>query len=591
MTTRRHPFFLYVRSLREARPWWLQIILVTGLGLVSVPLGLLNPLPLKLILDNVLGDQALPGWLTWFIGTAPLSRDMLLYGIIGAGILLAVIHLIYSTGEWLLREHVAESMVRSFRTRMFERALRLSPLDKDEAGSYDQTFRINNDSQALQWTALYGIGPVVISVVSIVSMLGVTWAMSPRLALVALATSVPFLVLIHLNQRRMCNRWHGVREWDSKTAAIVVEALGAHNTVVTCGQERRETERLMVAAQRAFRAKLGVMMGESLFTAALTLATAIGSSLILFLGVRDVMNGAMSVGDLTVVIAYIAQLYAPLKAIGQHMSSQQTAIASAERAFDLFDRNPQVAEAADAMPLIRAGGAIEFRNVALSYGNGHQALKRASFAAPAGTCVGIVGRTGAGKSTLLNLMMRLLDPSEGQVLMDGVDMRRFRISDLRRQFSVVGQEPVLFSMSIGDNIAYACPGASREQVIAAARAAKAHDFIMKLPEGYDTAVGERGARLSGGERQRVALARAFLKQAPILILDEPTSALDARTEASIIDSIEQLMRGRTTFIVTHRLSALRDADMVLRVEGGEIRQEAPPRSNDLVRLNEFAGAA
>lgn len=575
MTKRRLPVFIYFRSLREARQWWPHIAIIVASGLLWIPLGLLNPLPFKIILDNVLGAQPLPDWLGFAAGW---SSDGLLYAAIAAGVVLAVLALAHSTGEWLLRENVAEQMVRCFRGKMFLHALQLSPLDKDDKGSYDQTFRINHDAQALQWTAIYGFMPLIISGASIVSMLAVTWQMSPRLAMVAIATSVPLLLLIHLNQRRMCDRWHKVRDLDSTAASVVVEALGAHNTVATCGQEHHEMRRMMDSAQLAFKARLRVMVGEGLWGAALTLSTTVGGSLILYLGVRDVMHGAMSVGDLTVVLAYIGQLYAPLKAIGSHMSSQQTAIASAERAFELFDRMPQVRDAEDALPLIRSRGQIEFRDVSLTYANGHQGLKTVSFLAQAGTCVGIVGRTGAGKTTLLNLLLRLLDPTEGQILLDGLDIRRYRVGDLRGQFSVVTQEPTLFSTSIGDNIAYASPGASREQIVEAAKAAKAHDFILRLPQGYDTPVGERGARLSGGERQRIALARAFLKQAPILILDEPTSAVDTGTEAGIIDSIEALMQGRTTFIVTHRMSALRDVDMVLRVDGGEVRCEPPPEA-------------
>jgi ATP-binding cassette subfamily B protein len=299
----------------------------------------------------------------------------------------------------------------------------------------------------------------------------------------------------------------------------------------------------------------------------------LGATTILYLGVRDVQAQAMTVGDLLLIVAYIAQLYEPLQAIGSHIAGQQQAIASAERAFALLDEKPAVEDDGSRM-LNRAVGDIEFRDVAFAYPGGRPLLEHVSLHIPAGTRVGIVGRTGAGKSTLLNLLLRLYDPTAGEIRLDGVDAREYRLADLRTQFAVVSQESVLFSTTIAANIAYARPDAPMEEIVAAAKAAQAHDFIMSLPEGYETKVGDRGARLSGGERQRIALARAFLKDAPILVLDEPTSALDRGTEAAIIDSLDKLMEGRTVLMIAHRLETLRSCDMVLRVADGRAEIDA-----------------
>jgi ATP-binding cassette subfamily B protein len=227
-------------------------------------------------------------------------------------------------------------------------------------------------------------------------------------------------------------------------------------------------------------------------------------------------------------------------------------------------------ERANARPLARARGAMVFRNVAFAYEQNQPVLQNISFEIEAGTCLGIAGTTGTGKTTLVNLLTRFYDPTTGQILLDGVDLRDYRLADLRNQFAIVLQEPVLFASSIAENIAYARPSASQEEILAAAKAADAHEFIVRLPQGYETLVGERGLRLSGGERQRISLARAFLKDGAILILDEPTSSVDVKTEAAIVEAMERLMRGRTTFIITHRSSALKNCNLILRIEHGRV---------------------
>jgi ATP-binding cassette subfamily B protein len=270
------------------------------------------------------------------------------------------------------------------------------------------------------------------------------------------------------------------------------------------------------------------------------------------------------------VMAYLAQLYAPLEMLTSKVSEMVSALASCERAFALLDEQVDVKDRPDAKPLARARGELELRDVHFAYPGGNEVLKGASMHVSAGTRVGIVGRTGAGKTTLMNLLTRFQDPSAGALRLDGVDLRDWKLADLRRQFAIVLQEPVLFSTTIGENIAYGRPEATPAEIEAAARAANAHDFIAALPEGYATQVGERGMMLSGGQRQRIALARAFLKDAPILILDEPTSSVDVKTEAAIIDAMERLMAGRTTFIVAHRLATLAHCDAIYAVDDGRL---------------------
>jgi ATP-binding cassette subfamily B protein len=283
----------------------------------------------------------------------------------------------------------------------------------------------------------------------------------------------------------------------------------------------------------------------------------------------------LTLGELLVAMSYLTQLYRPLSTVSRKVASLQTYLASAERAFAVLDEAPDVPERPAARPLARARGAVEFRNVSFLYDGKQEALHEVSFVLAPGSRVAIAGATGAGKTTLVSLLTRFYDPTAGQILLDGVDLREYRLADLRRQFAVVLQQPLLFSTTIAENIAYGRPNAAPEEIEAAARAAGAHEFIVRLPEGYATPVGESGQKLSGGERQRVALARAFLRDAPLLILDEPTSAVDLRTEMVILEALERLMRDRTVFLITHRPSPWILCDLRLHLEHGRLlRQES-----------------
>lgn len=300
------------------------------------------------------------------------------------------------------------------------------------------------------------------------------------------------------------------------------------------------------------------------------MTTAIGTAAVLFIGIRNVQAGVLSLGELLMVLAYLTQLYNPLRTISRQVANLQSSLASAERAFQLLDEVPDVTDRPGARPLKRAVGELRFRGVSFAYGENTPVLQDVSFCVYPGTRLGIEGRTGAGKSTLVSLAARFYDPGDGSILLDGVDLRDYKLADLRNQMAIVLQEPVLFSTSIAENIGYGRPGAGSSEIVEAAQAANVHEFIDGLPDGYDTAVGERGMRLSGGERQRIALARAFLKDAPILVLDEPTSSVDMTTEAGIMEAMERLMVGRTTLMIAHRMSTLDICDARIELEHGRI---------------------
>jgi ATP-binding cassette, subfamily B, bacterial len=391
-----------------------------------------------------------------------------------------------------------------------------------------------------------------------------------QLALIALVVVPVLAILTEYYRRRVRDGWAEVRRLDACAVSVLQEVLGALRVVKAFGQEGREHDRYLGQASAAMRSQLRVISGEATFGLLVALTLALGSALVMFVGVSHVRSGALSLGNLLLVMGYLAQLYKPVETISKKVTSLQSSLASADRTMALLEAPPDVAEHPAPRPLMRASGELEFRDVSFGYADGPTVLRDVSIQIPRGARVGIAGETGAGKTTLISMLLRFFDPKSGAILLDGIDLREYALADLRNQYALVLQDSILFSTTIAQNIAYGRPGARRQQIIEAARAAHAHDFIEALPDGYETRVGERGMTLSGGERQRIALARAFLKDAPILILDEPTSSVDAKNEQAIMAALEQLMRGRTTFIIAHRLNTLAGCDLRLQVAAGRI---------------------
>jgi ATP-binding cassette subfamily B protein len=446
--------------------------------------------------------------------------------------------------------------------------------------SADAIYRIQYDAAAIEWVVVYGISPFVTAILTLGGMIVVTAALDWQIAIVALAATPVLFVLTQFFRRRLRAVWTEVKEIESSELAIIQEILAALRVVKAFGQEDREQRRFVTRSGESVVAHLRVVLTESAFSVCIGLTVAVGTAAVLFLGVNHVEAGILTLGQFLLLMAYLAQLYQPLETIGHQIATLQGGLASADRAFKLLDQLVEVSDSPAAKSIVRAHGAVRFDKVGFSYDQRNDVLSGVTFDVPPGTRVGIVGRTGAGKTTLVNLLLRFYDPVHGRVSLDGVDLRDYRVADLRDQFSVVLQEPILFSRSIAENIAYGRPGVSMAEVMQAAKAAHADEFIGQLPEGYETRVGERGMRLSGGERQRIALARAFLKDAPVVVLDEPTSSVDVKTEAIILDAMERLMHGRTTFIIAHRLNTLDGCHLLLHVENGQVRRIEPGGARD-----------
>jgi len=567
---------LYRRLLRLARPYWLQFGGLFAIGLLASPIALLNPVPLKIVVDSVLGARPLPPFLaTWLPEAAGRTPAAILAVAVGLLVTVAVLGQLQGLTSTLVRTYVGERLVLDFRARLVGQVQRLSLSYHDSRGTADSLYRIQQDAQAVQSLLVDGAVPVVSAGVTLGTMIAVTMRLDAPLALVALAVSPALFVLTRAYRPRLRKQSRQVKKLESSALAVVQESLGALRVVKAFGQEARETARFVGRSREGMSARLQLALLQGRYGVLLGLTTALGIAAVLLIGVGHVRSGVLTLGQLLMVMGYLGQLYSPLKTISQKAGTFQSYLASAERAFALLDERADVPERPHARAITRASGAVVFQGVSFAYAADHPVLHDVSFDVPPGSRVAVVGTTGAGKTTLVNLLTRFYDPTAGAILLDDVDLRDYRLADLRAQFAIVLQEPVLFSTSIAENIAYARPAASDRDIVAAARAAGAHDFIARLPRGYETPVGERGMQLSGGERQRVALARAFLKDAPLLILDEPTSSVDVKTETAILEAMDRLMRGRTAFLITHRMSALRTCDARLHLERGRLVEAAP----------------
>jgi ATP-binding cassette, subfamily B, bacterial len=558
---------MYRRVLREARPLWGHITGIWLISLLATPLALLLPLALQVAVDSVLGDEPLPGILQSVVpNSIQESKDALLVFVVVLLVLVELGSQLQSMSQSLLKTYTSERLTLRFRSKLFRQAQRLSLAYHDRRGTADANYRIQTDSTNVATVAVDGVIPFASAAFTFVAMLIVIANIDVTLALIALVYAPVLIVLTWAYRRRLRVRHREVKMLESSALSVVQEVLTSIRVVKAFGQEEREEHRFTARAGEGMGARLRVALVDGSFWVAIGLVTAVGTGTVMYVGVRAVEAGTMTLGSLLLVMGYLAELYGPLSKVSRQVASLQSGFASAERVFALLDQAPDVEERPSARPLARATGEIEFRDVSFSYNGSELVLEHVSFAIPPGARVGISGRTGAGKTTLASLLTRFYDPSAGAILLDGVDLRDYQVADLRNQFAIVLQEPVLFSTTMGENIVYGRPDASHAEMIAAAQAADIHRFITGLPDGYDTAVGERGMTLSGGERQRISLARAFLKDAPILILDEPTSSVDLKTEATIVDAMERLMAGRTAFMIAHRLSTLDSCEVRLRVD-------------------------
>jgi ATP-binding cassette subfamily B protein len=530
---------------------------------------LIFPLPIKLLVDSVLGSQPLPGYLTVFVGSQ-VSKTLALWLAISILMAAAVLTYLQNLVNVWYSNKVGNRMTLDVRARLFRQMQRLSVAYHDTMGAADSAYRTLNDAPMLRSFGIDSLIPLTTSILALGAMILVMVFLDWQLALIALLVSPMMFLLTFVFRPRIRAGWRKFRASESAAMAVAQESLSASRLVKSYGQEERKNKELVSHYDASLSASLKVQVDSAVYSLLVGILTAAGLAAVLYIGIGHVQAGRLTLGSLLVVNYYVTQLYGPLRNVGQSILDIQMSLTGVERYRAVLDEKPDVPESPNALPLARAKGTIAFRNVSFEYTKDHPVLHNISFELPSGNRLGVVGATGSGKTTLSTLLIRLFDPTNGLITLDDIDLKDYRLADLRNQYAIVHQETVLFSTSVAENIRFAQPNATVDEVIAAAIAAKAHDFITNLPNGYDTLVGERGMKLSGGERQRISLARAFLKNAPILILDEPTSSLDVHTESAILDTIQELMKGRTTLMIAHRPSTLRDCNMILVLEDGRV---------------------
>jgi len=564
---------IYRRTLAYYRPFLGQTLAALGLGLVVTGFNLLKPWPFKYIVDGVLTNHSPDSKIqlaAWFGEASP--QTVILYLCIALVAITLIAGLFNLGSSYLLINAGLKSLLR-IRTELYAHLQRLSLKFHDTRRSSDSSFRVAYDTQSIQTIYNRGFTNIFSSGVTLVATFVIMVRLDARLTLLSLAV-VPLIVFaIYWFAKRIRLQSTTIQERESAVLATVQEGIASVRMVHAFGQEEREVGHFHNRAAESLRANLRLTFTN--VTSALVVGTlmATGTAVLYYVGSLHVLEGRLTLGDLLVFSSYLLMLYAPLEQLTYTAWAMEGAAAGARRCFDILDREDDVRDAPDAGGLSGARGDIRFSGVYFGYDESRPVLHDVSLLIRAGESVAIVGGTGAGKSTLLSLVPRFYDPTRGRVEVDGSDIRGIRKKSLRSNISMVLQDTLLFSTTVRENISYGRPDATEEEIVSAAKRAQAYDFIMGMEKGFSSQVGERGGHLSVGQRQRIGIARAFLKDAPILLLDEPTSALDAATEEAVMKTITELMKGRTTLMVTHRLNTAQRFGRIVVLEGGRIAEE------------------
>jgi ATP-binding cassette subfamily B protein/subfamily B ATP-binding cassette protein MsbA len=558
-----------LRLLRYTRPHWRGLSLMSGAMLVDIALNLARPWPLALLIDNVIGHHRVPHWVSVLPGAG--SRQGLLVWVVVSELLIFLAGTLTSVATDFSALKLGQQMTWSLAGELFRHLQRLSLLFHTKHSVGDLIERVTADCYSIDTLVTSALVPVVQALITLVAMFVIMWALEWRLTLLAVAV-VPFIVLtMRRFGRPMKERSREQRDSEGRLAGVVEQTLSAVPAVQAFTAERRQDRQFRYHADQTVRAYIRATFAGMWFELFTGLATTLGTAAVIYVGGTLALNGELTAGTIVVFVSYLASLYEPIDTLSHTAPTIQGAAAETDRVMEILEIEPAVSDRPGARdrPLT---GTIRYENVSFGYAPERTVLHDVSLSVAPGEVLAIVGPTGAGKTTLVSLLVRFFDPWEGRITVGGTDVRDFTLESLRSQIALVLQDPYIFPISVAENIAFGRPDASREEVIAAARAANAHDFIEALPAGYDTIVGERGATLSGGEKQRLSIARAFVKDAPVLVLDEPTSALDARTEGLLLGALERLMQDRITLVIAHRLSTIRGADEIVVIDSGRVSE-------------------
>ena len=553
---------------------WRSVAPLLLLSVASVGLEALLPWPLKLIVDDVLAGKPLPDGLSWVIelpGAA--SQDGVLAWLASSVLLLFLATQAASMARGLLDARAGARMQVRLGASVFEKLQVLSLAYHRRARRGDLVRRVTADTTCVPAIVLHVVIPLLTSTLLLVVLFAIMWQLDAMLATVAALVVFPMVALMRWFAPRMATRAYEHEQAASHVWSVTEQALTALPVVQAFGRERHERSRFAGVADRSQWAYLRSLVTQLQFKIGISTSEAAGIGAVMFVGGLHVLQGSLSLGALMVFLSYVTALYAPLVTLAYLASTSAIAVGNARRVIEVLRSGEEVTETRNAKPLRKSGkdvGHVAMEGVEFGYEPGKPVLHYVDFEAKPGEMVAIVGPTGAGKTSLVSLIPRLFDPWAGRVSIAGKDVRDVTLQTLRETVSIVLQEPLLLPVSVAQNIAFGRPGATHGEIEAAARAANAHEFIQRLPQGYATVLGERGVNLSGGQRQRLAVASALLKDAPILVMDEPTSALDLASEAAVMEALARLREGRTVIVIAHRLSTIRRADRVVVLDAGEI---------------------
>jgi ATP-binding cassette subfamily B protein/subfamily B ATP-binding cassette protein MsbA len=540
------------------------LLLLTQLLVINL-CELLKPWPLKLIIDHVLGGEPphsgfAQGWAPEALLLAACSGLILIY------LLLASITVLFNYTSI----GVGQRLVNDLRSDLYDHLQRLSLAFHSRREVGDLLYRVATDTYAIQSLTMNGLFPIASAAVFMIGMAVIMFRLDWVLTLVALIVCPILFVAIARLNKRIGTAAVQARQKEGAVYSVVQRTLSAIRVVQAYTKEEEEHRNFMAASQDSLAAGRRLYTLQTVYSGAVNVLIAAGTAMVIWLGAHHVLSGTLTIGALVVFISYLASLYGPINTMVQTHALLQESKAGVQRVFEVLDVQQDLKDGH--APLQRARGQICFEDVSFGYMPGRLVIHNVTFQVEPGQTIAIVGLTGAGKSTLVSLIPRFYDPLAGRVLLDGRDVRDYRLKDLRNQIAMVLQPPLVFPVSLRENIAYGRLDASLDEVIAAGRLAGLQDFIEQLPQRYDTVVGELGATLSEGERQRLTIARAILRNAPILILDEPTSSVDVETEAQIMEGLAHLTAASTTFIIAHRLSTIRRADRILVIRNGRIEE-------------------
>jgi len=556
------------------RPYWTRMALALIAVVIEGAMDLLDPWPLKVVFDQVIGSKHLPGWMhNLVLSTFGTGKLAVLDFAAVAVILIAVVGAVSSYVENYLTTSVGQWVMHDLRRSLYHHVQRLSLSYYDHQKTGDLISRVTSDIDSIQDFISSALLGMLVDVLTLAGMLGVMFYLNVGFTLIALSVAPILFVSVYFFTHRIKQAAREVRKKQSEIISTVQEVFSSIRVVKAFGREDYEERRLEKESLSNVDAALRARGMKALLSPVVEIIVAAGTCVVVWYGARLVLTGGLSAGALIVFLLYLGKMYKPMRDLSKQTDTVSRAAVAWERIKEVLETESQVRNLPGARRAPRLVGHIEFNAVNFGYDGGPRILNDVSFEIEPGEVAALVGPTGAGKSSIVGLIPRFYNPESGQIMIDGLDVRRFLLKSLRQQISFVLQETLLFRAPIWANIAYGKPEAQYEEIVRAAKLANAHEFIDRMPDGYNTLVGERGVTLSGGQRQRIAIARAIIRDSPILIMDEPSSGLDAASEEVVFEALARLMEGKTSIIIAHRLATVRKADVIFVVNDGGIVEQ------------------